>query len=66
MDDFLDGLSSVGALGVLGDIITPILDEEKSMARAMEFAMTPAFLSDINNQIVQIVWLILLWMIFVK
>jgi len=49
LDDFLDGLSSVGALGVLGDIITPILDEEKSMARAMEFAMTPAFLSDINN-----------------
>ena len=49
LDEFIDGLSSVGALGVIGDIITPVLDSEKNMAKAMEFTMTPAFLSDINN-----------------
>ena len=49
MEDFLDNLSAVGALGVVGDIFTPILESERSASRAIKFAVTPAFVSDIEN-----------------
>ena len=49
MEEFIDNLSAVGALGVVGDIFTPILEDEKSTANAIKFAITPAFVSDIEN-----------------
>ena len=33
----------------MGDIFTPVLESERSASRAIKFAVTPAFVSDIEN-----------------
>jgi len=48
-NDVIENIASVGALGMIGDLMSASVEEGKSVSRAVKFIATPAFVDDINN-----------------
>lgn len=47
--EIIENIAAIGAFGFLGDFMMSALEEGKSTTRALQFLVTPAFVSDIDN-----------------
>tara|TARA_R110002020_G_scaffold428834_1_gene638340 strand:- start:441 stop:4226 length:3786 start_codon:yes stop_codon:yes gene_type:complete len=47
--EIIENIAAIGAFGFLGDFMMSALEEGKSTSRALQFLVTPAFVSDIDN-----------------